>query len=200
MTYNWTMTAVRSSASVIRAYRAVVGFTNHAEVLSPCGHDVMRFDQTAGFVLAQQVFGHAVFPRSRLCPRCSALALPQAERRVMGPPQLAMDWGQRLTARERQASLTLLQALLADMPNAPDPAEWNQLSPEQRGVIAQVGEHFAQKFGLMFREWLSLNATAAPLLTAAGLHRLKSSDEVKQQRIETREDRARAKDRARDRR
>ena len=174
----------------VQAYRAVAGVTAATEVLSPCGHEVMRFDHTPGFEVVKQAYGRPMFPRSRLCPVCQRVPATGVVARVSGPTQLAADWG-GLAGSLRDEWAPLLNTALQNIPNAPDATRWKVLTPAQRATVALAGEVLAKRFGLTFHELLSLKLDPAPELTAAGYDRLTSSGEDKARRIDQRERRLR---------
>lgn len=186
------------------AYRAVVGTTDATEVLSPCGHEVPRFDLTPAF---QELVRHdgPQYPRSRLCPHCHQSPLRAALARVARPGneatdlQLASDWG-GLTKRERDVARPLLELLRRQVRDLPDVAEWSVLSPQERRQLALAGEAFALRLGLTFREVLSLKPTPAAAITAAGLRRLQASPVEKERRAQRRDDAAYRRDLERQRR
>lgn len=186
----------RDLTLTVQAYRAVVGNTAHAEILSPCGHEVPRFDLTPGFQALQR------YPRSRLCPHCTQHPQKAALQHLERPDdsleavQLASDWG-AMTKGERDTARVYLQELRGLQPDLPDIADWKTLTPAQRFQIAQAGEALARAFGLTFREWLSLKANPAPPITPAGLKRLQASPQEKAQRAHRQADAAFRRDQER---
>ncbi len=171
---------IRNTAFSVRAYRPVVGVTARMEVLSPCGHEVPRFDQTEAF---RQFTLYGVpyrYPRARLCPQCTTHPTHASLKRVQAEVQVASDWGS-LTKPQREMAAKLLAPLLADRPG-PGMDAWPSLTPAERGQLAAMGEKYAGAFGLTFREFLSLHPDSVPTLTRAGERRLKSSPEEKQAR------------------
>lgn len=173
---------------LVQAYRAVSGVTTTTEVLNPCGHEVMRFDHTPGFEQVREAYGRPMYPRSRLCRHCQRVPDLKVLTSVSGPPQLSSDWG-GLPGKVREEWASVLNAALNAQPGSPDAALWKNLTPDQRAVVAAAGEVMAQRFGLMFHEFLSLNERPAPTLTAAGYRRLKTTPEEKTRRIEKRDQR-----------
>lgn len=188
----------------VQAYRAVAATTDTTEVLSPCGHEVPRFDLTRPFA-AMAERDSPQYPRSRLCPQCRVHPLRAALTRVgrsgddPKEVQLASDWGS-LTKAEREAATLLLHYLREVVPDLPDVAAWNRLTPQERHQVAQAGEAVARQLGLTFREFLSLKGEPAPAITAAGLRRLQASPTEKQRRAAARDDAAFRRQLARDRR
>lgn len=179
----------RDVTLTVQAYRAVVGTTAQSEILSPCGHEVPRFDLSPGFQTLQR------YPRSRLCPHCTQHPQQAALQRLEAPEdspealQVASDWGS-MSKGERDAARVYLQELRAALPDLPDIADWKTLTPAQRFQVAQAGEDLAAAFGLTFHEWLSLKASPAAPITAAGLRRLQASPEDKARRAQRRSDAA----------
>lgn len=164
----------RDVTLTVQVYRAVVGTTEQAEILSPCGHEVPRFDLTQGFQVLRR------YPRSRLCPHCAQhpqkIALEHLERPddSLEALQIASDWG-AMTKEERDTARVYLQELRSLQPDLPDIADWQTLRPAQRFQIAQAGEALAGAFGLTFHEWLSMKYEPASPITAAGLKWLQAS-------------------------
>lgn len=189
----------RDVTLTVQAYRAVVGTTAQSEILSPCGHEVPRFDLSPGFQTLQR------YPRSRLCPRCTQHPQQAALQRLEPPAdslealQVASDWGS-MTKGERDAARVCLQEVRGSLPDLPDIADWKTLTPAQRFQIAQAGEDLAGAFGLTFHEWLSLKASPAAPITAAGLRRLQASPQEKAHRAQRRSDAAYRRDLERRRR
>ncbi|MFW8628061.1 hypothetical protein [Deinococcus sp. ME38] len=89
---------------------------------------------------------------------------------------------------ERDAARVYLQEVRGSLPDLPDIADWKTLTPAQRFQIAQAGEDLAGAFGLTFHEWLSLKASPAAPITAAGLRRLQASPQEKAHRAQRRSD------------
>lgn len=194
----------RDLALTVGAYRAVVATTDTTEVLSPCGHEVPRFDLTSAF---QKLVAHGgpQFPRSRLCPHCHQHPLRAALARVAyqedeaADLQLASVWG-AMTKGEREMARDLLEPLRRHVPGLPNLADWATLTPQERQQIALTGEVFAQVLGLTFREYLSLKPDPAPPITEAGLRRLKATPKEKARRAQRRDDAAYRRDLERQRR
>ena len=188
----------RVMTPTVRAYRAVVATTDTTEVLSPCGHEVPRFDLSPAF---GQLVTHGApqFPRSRLCPHCTtypphaALARVAHQEDAAADLQLASDWG-ALTKGTREAARPLLEPLRRHVTTLPDIADWRTLSPQERRQIALAGEAFAAVFGLTFHELLSLKPDPVPSITPAGLRRLKATPEEKARRAQRRDDAAYRRD------
>ena len=189
----------RDVTLAVQAYRAVVGTTERTEVLSPCGHEVPRFDLAPGFQALRR------YPRSRLCPHCTQRPPPAALQRLEVPEgspealQVASDWG-RMTKGERDAARVYLQEVRRLMPDLPDIVDWKILTPAQRFQVAQAGEDLAGVFGLTFHEWLGLKPDSVAPITAAGLRRLQASPEEKARRAQRRSDAACRRDLERQRR
>lgn len=188
----------RDLTLTVHAYRAVVATTDTTEVLSPCGHEVPRFDLSPAFVQLV-THGGPQFPRSRLCPHCTTHPPRAAMARVAHQEddtadlQLASDWG-ALTKATREAARPLLEPLRRHVPTLPDIADWRTLSPQERRQIALAGEAFAAVFGLTFHELLSLKPDPVPPITPAGLHRLKATPQEKARRAQRRDDAAYRRD------
>lgn len=190
---------IRDMEVVIQAYRQVAGVTARAEVLSPCGHEVPRFDQTQAFTQLTAKGAPLRYPSTRLCPVCQTYLPLAARKRVEAAPQVAAEWGS-LTRQQRTLAVTTLKMFLEEQGKAanwPDPLAWDDLSPAERGELAHLGEVITSVFGLTFREYLHLKAEPAPTLTPAALKRLQASPQEKQRRAERRNTRAYLQDRAR---
>lgn len=190
---------IRDTAKTVRAYRAVVGTTATTEVLSPCGHEVPRFDQTQAFTIMTSQGVPLRYPRSRLCPACHNHPTHASLKRVTGQLQLVSDWG-HMTKPERGTAEILLRPLLNIEHSELTFADWNNMTPVQRGELAERAEEFTQVFGLTFREFLSLKLEPVAPITPAGLKRLQASPAEKKARREKAEERAFKKDWERQRR
>lgn len=186
----------------VHAYRTVSALTDTTEVLV-CGHERPRFDLTpAGVVLAGHGAPHHA--RTRLCPVCTRHPVRADLARVThhGTPaalQVASDWGS-LTKKDREVAAPLLVTLLRAVPGAPAMTQWTALSPAERAGLAEVGERFAQRLGLTFREYLGLRSEPAPAITPAGLRRLQATPAEKRVRAKRRDERALARQWERDHR
>ncbi|WP_189092889.1 hypothetical protein [Deinococcus ruber] len=158
----------------------VAAITATTEVLSPCGHEVLRFDQSRGFAYLAS-HGSSRYPRSRLCPQCFVPPTFHSLQLVSGSDQVASDWGS-LTLQQRLAALPVLFALREHHPTMPDPEHWHELTAQERRAVAEIGEQFTQALGLTFREYLLRRTHPAPTITPAGYRRLKASEPEKERR------------------
>lgn len=186
----------------VHAYRTVSALTGPTEVLV-CRQESPRFDLTpAGVVLAGRGAGRRA--RTRLCPVCTRHPVRTDLARVThdGKPaslQVASDWG-GLTKKDREVASPLLATLLRAVPGAPAMTQWTALSSAGQAGLAEVGERFAQRLDLTFREYLELRSEPAQAITPAGLRRLQATPAEKRVRAKRRDERALARQWERDHR
>lgn len=177
----------------VHPYRAVVAVTATHELLSPCGHEMPRFDLTSAFEQVKADQGRALYPRARRCPECVKLVNPRHLEKIEGDAQLACDWAE-FAPHLRDAYAPTLAELLRQAGLNLQPEKWVSLSPRERGLVARLGEASAARLGLTFREWASLNEHAPPPVTKRGHARLKASAEEKAGRQESERERLRLKE------
>lgn len=188
------MTKKPAPVSAVHLYCAVAGVTELTEVLSPCGHEVPRYDTIPGFAVLEQQVGARLFPRSRLCPSCFRPGGVTVGTGVQGPPQLAADWTV-LSERMRAHVMDLLASRSLKGDESADLPRWRDLSPERRGRIALACEMAVRPFGLTFHEFAHLSESAPPRLSPTGYARLTASPEEKARRRRSANQRRHLRDR-----
>lgn len=155
-----------------RAHRRVLGLYGDVEVLV-CGHEVPRFDRTAGFgrLTEQRRPAH---PRLRRCPGCpeEQIGWPAALAEVSAPGE-ALTWWARLSLPERCAWLDGLAAGDDTTPlrrrggRSPLPARERDLL----GGLLRDAHRGAEDLGLSLRELSSCSAAPLPTLSGWALAR-----------------------------